>query len=114
MARANPNTQQPAEVNPQYEERLPEHGEMTTPSDLGFVPKQREEIEVDQVLTQSPSHRSGVQRPPMVTIRVNCEIEQMTYAHQGRMESYSFQEGHRYQVPFYIADELEALGKIWH
>lgn len=54
------------------------------------------------------------QQRGMVTVRVNTDIEDMSYVGGGRPERYSFEQGHVYSVPWYIADELEANGKVWH
>ena len=50
----------------------------------------------------------------MAVIRVNTDIEEMTYVAGGRRESYTFVVGNRYRVPVYIAQELENTGKLWH
>lgn len=105
-----PPTRQPAQVetvDPQAP-RDPSQGKTTTMADLGMVA--RPEIEIDTVTRQAPRQTA----PRMVTIRVNTDIEEMTYIQGGRSEKYSFETGRRYQVPIYIAQELEALGKIWH
>ena len=82
-------------------------GVVTTMSDIlgGKLP----EVEVDPI--QERPTQSGV---PMAIIRVNQDIEDMSYVAGGRAERYTFQTGNRYRVPVYIARELEALGKIWH
>lgn len=67
------------------------------------------EVEVDAV--QESPQPEGV---PMVIIRVNENIEDMSYVAGGRKERYTFEAGNRYRVPVYIANELEGLGKIWH
>jgi len=94
-------------VNPSNETR-DEHleGGVTTMNDLmGGIP----EIEVDAI--QGNPQPQGV---PLVVIRVNEAIEEMSYVAGGRRERYSFEAGNQYRVPVYIADELEGLGKIWH
>lgn len=94
-------------VKPQNDVRdAASEGEVTLMSDLmgGKLP----EIEVDPVIS---TKRPGVQS---VVIRVNQDIEDMSYVASGRTERYTFQTGNRYRVPVYIARELEALGKIWH
>lgn len=95
-------------VNPQNDTRNEDiEGGVTVMSDLlgGKLP----EIEVDRV--QTTNVKKGVQ---MVIIRVNQDVEDMSYVAGGRTERYTFQTGNRYRVPVYIARELEALGKIWH
>jgi len=72
---------------------------------MGGIP----EIEVDAI--QGNPQPQGV---PLVVIRVNEAIEEMSYVAGGRRERYSFEAGNQYRVPVYIADELEGLGKIWH
>jgi hypothetical protein len=47
-------------------------------------------------------------------IRVNSDIEDMSYVAAGKVESYNFKAGHEYRVPWYIAQELENTGRIWH
>lgn len=49
-----------------------------------------------------------------VIIRVNEDIEDMSYVAGGRRESYTFEAGKQYRVPRHIAVELENNGKIWH
>jgi hypothetical protein len=66
------------------------------------------EIEVDPVQSR---RLAGVQT---VIIRVNQDVEDMSYVAGGRTERYTFETGNRYRVPVYIARELDALGKIWH
>lgn len=94
-------------VSPQVAARDAEvDGEVTTMADLTQPP----EVVVDEVT---------VTRPPtddtrMVVIRVNESIENMSHVAAGRRESYTFEAGHRYRVPVYIAQELEAAGRIWH
>lgn len=95
-------------VNPQADTRNEDiEGGVTVMADLlgGKLP----EIEVDPV--QPTNVKKGV---PMVVIRVNQDVEDMSYVASGRTERYTFQTGNRYRVPVYIARELEALGKIWH
>jgi hypothetical protein len=38
----------------------------------------------------------------------------MSYVAAGKVESYNFKAGHEYRVPWYIAQELENNGRIWH
>ncbi len=68
------------------------------------------EVEIDPVVVQ-PQAPQGVR---MVTVRVNQDIEEMSWVAGGHRETYEFQTGHQYRVPVYIARELEALGKLWH
>lgn len=99
-------------VNPQVEVRDVEiDGGVTTMADLSMAPK-LPEVEVDQITdTKRPAKSAGTQ---MVVIRVNQDIEEMSWVASGRSERYNFQAGHRYRVPVYIARELENLGKLWH
>lgn len=94
-------------VNPSNENRNDDlEGRVTVMNDLmGGM----NEIEVDSI--QSNPQPQGV---PTVVIRVNEDIEDMSYVSGGRRESYTFETGNRYRVPVYIANELEVLGKIWH
>lgn len=99
----------PAEkrVSPQSKARNEEvEGGVTVMSDLlGGVP----EVEVDHV--QETTKPQGVR---MVELRINDNIENMSYVAGGRVERYTFEAGNRYRVPVYIALELERLGKVWH
>lgn len=98
-------------VNPQVASRDVEvDGGVTTMADLSMAPK-LPEVEVDQITERKPAQHKGV---PMVVIRVNEDIEEMSWVAAGRSERYNFQAGHRYRVPVYIAQELENLGKLWH
>jgi hypothetical protein len=83
-------------------------GEIGTMQSMGMAPRPEVEIEVDAI--QRPQQA----RPNMVIIRVNEDIEDMTLAAGNRVERYSFIAGNRYEVPIYIANELEAVGKLWH
>ena len=94
-------------VNPSNDTRNEEvEGGVTTMNDLmGGIP----EVEVDAV--RENTQTQGV---PTVVIRVNDNIEDMSYVAGGRRERYTFETGNQYRVPVYIANELESLGKIWH
>lgn len=98
----------PKRVNPQNEER-----DETVEGGIGtlsnVLSEEIPEVEVDRV-AEAPK-RTGV---PTVVIRVNDNIEDMSYVANGRAERYTFEVGNRYRVPVYIAAELEALGKVWH
>ena len=50
----------------------------------------------------------------MIKVRVNEDVEDMSYVGGGRRENYSFKAGHEYMVPWYIANELERNGRVWH
>ena len=106
-------------VNPQVEVRDVEtEGEIGTLSGIATGPQGPQgpqgpllpEVEVDQIV-ESPRLPQGV---PMVTIRVNEDVEEMSYVAGGRVERYTFEAGVRYNVPIYIAAELEGIGRIWH
>jgi hypothetical protein len=71
------------------------------------------EVEVDKVTDLEPRGVNPNQRR-MVQIRVNEDIENMSYVASNQVERYTFEAGHRYSVPVEIARELESLGKIWH
>lgn len=94
-------------VNPSNETRNEEvEGGVTVMNDLvNGIP----EVEVDAI--QENPKPNGV---PTVVIRVNENIEEMSYVADGRKERYTFEAGNRYRVPVYIAAELEGLGKVWH
>lgn len=101
----------PAEkrVNPQVEVRDEDaEGGITVMNDLVTGPR-LPEVEVDRI--QSAPVQQGT---PMVVIRVNETIEDMSFIQSNRTERYSFEAGTRYRVPVYIAQELENIGKIWH
>jgi hypothetical protein len=94
----------PQEVNPQQDERSEDQGVMTSYQDLVSPPQ----VTVDSVTPQGP------QAPDMAVIRVNDNIEEMTYSADGHTEKYEFLVDHRYRVPTYIAQELENVGKLYH
>lgn len=93
-------------VNPQQAERSPDQGETTTGTSLGMIP---DEIEVGGVEDTAPP------MPQAVIVRVNREIEDMTYS-SGDLPFFraTFKPGHRYRVPVQIAIELERIGALWH
>ena len=98
----------PKKVNPQNEERNEEvEGGIGTLSNV--LADDIPEVEVDRVAEAPQSN--GV---PTVVVRVNDNVEDMSYVAGGRTERYTFEVGNRYRVPIYIAAELEALGKVWH
>lgn len=101
----------PKRVSPQNEARNEEvEGEVATLSSVTAEPV-IQEVEVDPIISDAPKKSNGV---PTVVIRVNENIEEMSYVANGRKERYTFESGNRYRVPIYIAAELEGLGKIWH
>lgn len=101
----------PKRVNPQNEERNEDiEGGVATLSSVTANPV-IPEVEVDPIVAEAPQQHSGV---PTVVIRVNDNVEEMSYIADGRKERYTFEAGNRYRVPIYIAAELEGLGKIWH
>ncbi len=53
----------------------------------------------------------AVAEQPDVVIRVNEDIEEMTY---GYGNTYNMKAGGRYKVPKKVADHLETLGLVWH
>jgi len=99
-------------VNPQVEERDESEGEVGLLSDFDAnkVKPAYEEIEVDPVQEVS----KGPGGVPHVVVRVNSSIEEMSMVGGGKAERYTFEEGHQYRVPWYIAQELERTGKVWH
>ena len=104
----------PAEkrVNPSQESRdvEVEGGIATLDSVNGGPQVGLPEVEVDAVVeTARPQ-----QGTPLVEIRVNESIEDMSFVASGRVERYTFEVGNRYRVPVHIAHELEAVGKLWH
>lgn len=103
---------QPETVNPMVDGRSEDDGEIGTMDSIGLGGKG--EIEIDEVQTQIPRPRGQEAPPRFVKVRVNCDIEQMSWVAGGRREEYNFESGHMYQIPVYIAQELENQGKIWH
>lgn len=101
----------PKTVKPQNEARNEEvEGGIATLASVTAEPV-IQEVEVDPVIAEAPQTQSGV---PTVVIRLNENIEEMSYVADGRKERYTFEAGNRYRVPIYIAAELEGLGKVWH
>lgn len=49
--------------------------------------------------------------PTFKELRVNAEIEQMTFGHGNE---YNFKPGRVYRVPIEVANHLETLGYVWH
>jgi hypothetical protein len=99
-------------VNPQVEVRYEEEGEVATMKDVVTGPRgPLPEVEVDQINEPSRTQPQGV---PMVVIRVNEDVEDMSYVAGNKVEHYTFEAGVRYRVPIWIAYELENIGKIWH
>ncbi len=49
--------------------------------------------------------------PEEVTIRVNCDLEQVTI---GKGTSFDFETGRKYKVPRFVAEHLEEKGFVWH
>lgn len=96
-------------VNPQVDGRDEDQdGSVTVMADVagGRLP----EVEVDRVMMNPVPVGGG----DMVVIRVSENVEDMSWVAGNRTERYTFEAGTRYRVPIYIAQELEALGKIWH
>ena len=81
-------------------------------------PTELPEIEIDPLYdptaSNGPRPIGGPEPIRTVVIRVNQDIEDMSWVGDGRRENYTFQAGGRYRVPTYIAIELERLGKVWH
>lgn len=99
----------PKTVKPQNDERNEElEGGIGTLSNVMAEPL-LPEVEVDSI--KEDTQTQGV---PTVVIRVNENVEEMSYVAGGRKERYTFEAGNRYRVPVYIANELEAIGKVWH
>jgi hypothetical protein len=95
--------QQSVVVDPDMD---PDLSEVTRPSDLGFVPKQRE-IEVDLIDEPPPA----VGDDGMVEIRMAETIEEFTYGNPNIF--FKLEQGKRYRVPVYIAQYLHSLGKLY-
>lgn len=93
-------------VNPQQDGRASDQGDTTTGVSLGMIPG---EIEVGAVQHTAPPQVEGV------VIRVNRDIEDMTYS-GGDLPFFraTFNPGRRYRVPVQIATELERIGALWH
>lgn len=93
-------------VSPSVEVRDESEGTITKMADLTAP----QEVVVDEIVQPVRAATTT----PMVVIRVNDNIENMSHVAGGRRESYTFETGHRYRVPVYIAQELEASGRLWH
>jgi hypothetical protein len=99
-------------VNPQADTRNVEvEGEIGTLDSVMDATPALAEVEVDSVVDTTRPQQSG---PPLVVVRLNRDIEEMSWVAGGGRESYTFTSGNRYRVPVYIAHELEALGALWH
>jgi hypothetical protein len=59
---------------------------------------------------QEPSGPVEVRKPHRV-IRVNSDLEDMTYGHGN---TYNFKAGQQYKVPADVANHLDRLGFVWH
>lgn len=97
-------------VSPSQAKRTAEQGGIGTLADVSGGPVRMPEVEVGTVEVQGPAP----QQQRMVEIRVNSDVDEMSWLAGNRRETYSFKEGHLYRVPDYIARELEAIGRLWH
>jgi hypothetical protein len=91
-------------VNPQEEPTEADKDRIGTLDSVLATP----EIEVGAVENLAPKG------PRTVVIRVNENIEDMSYIAGGRKNNYTFEAGKQYRVPVQIAIELERIGKVWH
>lgn len=99
-------------VNPQFDERDVEiEGSIGTLESFNapVVNADVTEIEVDPVIPTTTNN--GVR---YVEVRVNRPVEEMSFVAGNKVNHYTFEEGHRYQVPRPVALELEAIGAVWH
>jgi len=103
-----PNTANPnVEATPEDAERI---GTLRTLT--GEIQVAPQEVVVGAPEETLPEYHQRQRR--MVTIRVNENVEEMSYVGGGRREQYTFEAGHQYRVPVEIASELERIGKVWH
>jgi hypothetical protein len=96
-------------VNPQVEPDDPDDAPVTTLEALGLGEPEVVVGEPEQV------QASPQQGEPTFRIRVNRDIENMSYVGGGAAEHYTFEQGHVYDnVPWHIVEELERIGAVWH
>jgi hypothetical protein len=79
---------------------------------LGSVLGGQQEIEVGAPEEVIPERIRQQMRT--VVIRVNSDIEDMSWVGGGNRYSFTFEAGHSYRVPVQIAIELERIGKVYH
>jgi hypothetical protein len=89
------------------EAEVEEENQVTTPSDLGFAPAQRE-IEVESL----EPVRSEIDADGYVEVRMAETIEEFTYGNPHR--HYRLEGGKRYRIPVDVARYLNGLGKLYH
>lgn len=70
------------------------------------------EVQVGAPEEVIPQQMQAQQR--MVVVRVNENVEDMSYVGAGRRLNFTFEAGHQYRVPVEIAMELERIRKVWH
>jgi hypothetical protein len=84
--------------------------EVTNPTTLGFVKKQRPEVEIEAQTV--PRHRPQVDPDGMVEVRMARTIEEFTYGNPHR--HYHLEAGKRYRLPLHVAQYLDGLEAIHH
>jgi hypothetical protein len=95
-------------VNPM--EEVPE-GEVPV-STLESLGIKEQEVVVGAPETVGPPARQGI---PTFRIRVNRDIDNMSHVGGFGAEHYTFEQGHVYDnVPYYVVEELERIGAVWH
>lgn len=70
------------------------------------------EVEVGAPEEVIPAHLR--RQMDTVEIRVNDNIEDMSWVGGGRRLKFTFEQGHVYRVPRQVAEELERVGKVYH
>lgn len=93
-------------VNPQVEVTEDDKDRIGTLGSVLSTP----EIEVGTVEEVAPAPQGA----KTVVVRLNDNIEDMSYVAGGVRRTYTFEAGHQYRVPVQVAVELERIGKVWH
>lgn len=99
----------PKVVNPQVEPDDPDDEPVSTLDALGLGEQEVVVGAPEEVPQQVPTQVATFK------IRVNRDIENMSFVGANGAEHYSFEQGHEYNgVPWYIVEELERIGAVWH
>lgn len=96
----------PKTVNPQVEATEDDKDRIGTLDSIMAQP----EIEVGTVENVAPVAPGS----KTVVVRLNDNIEEMSYVARGVRRRYTFEAGKQYRVPVDVAIELERIGKVWH
>jgi hypothetical protein len=105
----------PSQVAVEVEER-PQPGFPTRPEEMALSGKEDPET-MAQLLSEQraarPAPNPNVVRSPFSTIRVDQDIEDMTYGMKnGEPDNYTFREGLTYRVPTPVAEHLDERGLV--